>query len=268
MENLQALAPFAVREVRASMRGLGDNEEKPSLILGTGHRTHLAILAAARRFDCPSLVIMKPTIPSAFFDLCLIPEHDLVSPPADNIVATKGMLNRIPKEDPSKVDQGLILIGGPSKHHGFDEENLRTAIESISASRPDLGWHLTDSRRTPEEFSRQLEQLGLIFHPSHHCASDWLPRELIAAREVWVTEDSMSMIYEALTARARVGLLPMPRKSSKSRVVRGVDKLVADGWTRFFDRNGENTLSPPPVHLHEASRCAREVIQRFFPSLA
>ena len=268
MENLQALAPFEVREVRASMRGLGGNEEQPSLILGTGHRTHLAILAAARRFDCASLVIMKPTIPSAFFDLCLIPEHDLVGPPAENIIATKGMLSRIPMGEPSKVDQGLILLGGPSKHHGFDGETLCTAIETISTSRPDLRWHLTDSRRTPEEFSSQLEQLGLEFHPAHHCASDWLPQELLAAREVWVTEDSMSMIYEALTARARVGLIPMPRKSTKSRVVRGVDKLVADGWTRFFDPHGENTLSLPPAHLHEASRCAREVIKRFFPSLA
>ena len=266
-ENLQALAPFRIHEAGTSMGGLLQNEERASLVIGTGHRTHLALLAAARRFNCPSVVIMKPTIPTVFFDLCFIPEHDLGRPPGPNVVPTKGMLNRVPVEGPPKQERGLILVGGPSRHHGFEAEPLMAIIRKILAGRPGLAWDLTDSRRTPEEFRKHLGQLNLQFHPSNECPDDWLLDALLAAREVWVTEDSMSMIYEALTARARVGLLPMPRKSNRSRVTRSVDRLVKEGWTSFPDARASSELRAPPAALHEASRCAREVLQRF-PALA
>jgi hypothetical protein len=140
-------------------------------------------------------------------------------------------------------------------------------IRKILADRPGLAWDLTDSRRTPEEFREHLGKLDLQFHPSTECPDDWLLDALLAAREIWVTEDSMSMIYEALTARARVGLLPMPRKSNRSRVARSVDRLVREGWTCFPDARASSELTAPPAVLHEASRCAREVLQRF-PALA
>ena len=266
VRNLQALAPFRVLDLPASMRGLRKVSERPSLVVGTGHRTHLALLAAARRFEAPSVVIMKPTIPSAFFDLLLVPEHDLSNSTANNIIATKGMLNLIPVDRPPKEERGLILVGGPSKHHGIDQDSLLSAITSIISHRPHLDWHLTDSRRTPEDFSARLDKLNLVYHPSSQSPREWLPQELLRAREVWVTEDSMSMIYEAITARACVGLLPMPRKTPRSRVVRGIDRLIESEWTRFFSARADHDLPKPP-ELHEASRCAREVLHRFFPSL-
>ena len=266
-ENLQALAPFRTHEAGISMDGLLQNEERASLVIGTGHRTHLALLAAARRFNCPSVVIMKPTIPTAFFDLCFIPEHDLGRATDYNVVPTKGMLNRVPAEGPPKQERGLILVGGPSRHHEFEEEPLIAIIRRILADRPGLSWDLTDSRRTPKEFRQDLGKLPLQFHPSDECPDDWLPGALLAAREIWVTEDSMSMIYEALTAQARVGLLPMPRKSKRSRVARSVDRLIEEGWTCFPDPKAPYALPTPPAILHEASRCAREVLQRF-PALA
>lgn len=249
------------------MRGLGRVSDRPSLIVGTGHRTHLAILAASRRFDAPSVVIMKPTIPSAFFDLCFIPEHDSPGTSANNIVATSGMLNLLPVEQPPKTESGLFLIGGPSRHHGIDQEALLSAITSILSQRPNLEWHLTDSRRTPADFTALLGKLDLVVHSSNETSTNWLPERLLSAREVWVTEDSMSMIYEAFTARAKVGLLPMPRKSPRSRVIRGIDRLIERKWTRLFSSEEQIDLPDPPL-LHEASRCAREVLNRFFPSLA
>ena len=265
--NLQELAPFRIHEAGKSMRELLAAEEQASLVIGTGHRTHLPLLAAARRFDCPSVVIMKPTIPTAFFDLCFIPEHDLARSPDTNVVSTMGMLNLVPAESAPKQERGLILIGGPSRHHAFEEETLMSMIQRIPAERPALSWDLTDSRRTPETFRTAIRNLNLNFHPSDQCPAGWLLHSLMDAREVWVTEDSMSMIYEALTARAKVGLLPMPRKSPRSRIVRSIDRLIAKGWTCLPDSRGLPELPTPPAILHEASRCAREVLQRF-PALA
>ncbi|NIP97883.1 MAG: hypothetical protein GWO24_32430, partial [Akkermansiaceae bacterium] len=96
----------------------------------------------------------------------------------------------------------------------------------LVSCRTGLQWNLTNSRRTPAGFLDQLAALPLQIHPCDETGPDWLPQQLLTAREVWVTEDSMSMIYEALTARARVGLLAMPRKSRRGRIVRGLDQLV------------------------------------------
>jgi hypothetical protein len=71
------------------------------------------------------------------------------------------------------------------------------------------------------------------------------------------------MIYEALTSGARVGLLPMPRLVPGSRVVRGVDSLVADGFLTPFENWLKNQrIAPPPEVLNEADRCARLVVDR------
>ncbi|MBJ06785.1 MAG: hypothetical protein CMO40_06675 [Verrucomicrobiaceae bacterium] len=266
-KNLQELAPFRIHLAGKSLREMRKTRDQPALVIGTGHRTHLPLLAAARHFECPSVVIMKPTIPTVFFDLCFIPEHDLKKPPASHVVPTKGMLNLLPVAVPPKKDRGLILVGGPSRHHGFEGRTLARAIQRIITDRPGLSWDLTDSRRTPGEFRREISKLDLRFHPAEECPAGWLLDSMLASREIWVTEDSMSMIYEALTAQAKVGLLPMPRKSRQGRIARSIDRLVAEGWTCFPDPEELPAPPNPPTTLHEASRCARELLKRY-PALA
>jgi mitochondrial fission protein ELM1 len=48
----------------------------PDLIIGAGHHTHFAMLAARRAFGGRCVVLMRPSLPLAWFDLCLIPRHD------------------------------------------------------------------------------------------------------------------------------------------------------------------------------------------------
>jgi mitochondrial fission protein ELM1 len=156
----------------------------------------------------------------------------------------------------------LILIGGPSKTHGWDADGL---LERLRLATDRGGWELTDSRRTPAGFLDEARRVlpGVHCIPHHETPADWVVRRLQAAKEVWVTEDSVSMIYEALTSGARVGLLPMPRLVSGSRVVRGVDSLVADGFLTPFENWLKNQrIAPPPEVLNEADRCARLVVDR------
>lgn len=94
---------------------------------------------------------------------------------------------------------------------------------------------------------------------------DWLPAKLAAADTVWVTEDSVSMTYEALSSGARVGLLPAPRLMPSARVLRGLEELAADGFlTTFAGWQQTHQLYAPPTTLREADRCAAEVIGRLF----
>ncbi|CAM2858158.1 mitochondrial fission ELM1 family protein [Rariglobus hedericola] len=240
--------------------------DAPQLVIGTGHGTHFSLLAAARRFGAKSVVIMRPSLPSWLFDLCLVPRHDLAKP-ADHgrVVTTRGALNRISEDAPLKTNTGVILIGGPSKHHGWNGDPLPQAIEEIVRSRPDLAWTVGDSRRTPENFITQIATPGVTRVPHQQTQPGWLPATLSAAREVWVTEDSVSMIFEALTAGARVGVLPLPVKNPAARTVKAVNDLLADGYVRTLDawRKAPEAWGAAPA-LHETARCADLIINRFF----
>jgi hypothetical protein len=86
----------------------------------------------------------------------------------------------------------------------------------------------------------------------------------MAASRAWVTEDSVSMVYEALTARALVGLIPVPRTAA-SRVARGVDGLVHDRWVTPLDRYlAGSAMTGPEGAFNESERVARAILSRWF----
>lgn len=237
----------------------------PNLVIGTGHRTHGQLLRLAKHFRCPSVVIMKPTLPVALFSHCLIPEHDLRDPSKTrpNVIATKGALNRIPEELPPKQAKGLIMIGGPSKHFDWQPAPVMEAIESIVSTQPGLRWTVGDSRRTPESFLNELLQkdLPLTAAPHQECARSWLRDEMLASQSTWITPDSTSMLFEALTAGCRLGTLPLPPQ--QTRLSRAHELLASQGWlTPFQDHDPSVPLPKPPGTLHETARCAEILLTK------
>ncbi len=234
----------------------------PDLILAAGHATHPALLWLAHKRRAKSIVLMKPSLPLSWFDLCISPAHDFPNGcKRPNLILTRGALNRVTPGTGEKSGK-LILLGGPSKTHGWDSQAM---LDMLSMATDRGGWELTDSRRTPEGFLDQVrEKLPGITAISHtETPPGWVPEKLRMAKEVWVTEDSVSMIYEALTSGARVGLLPVPRITKNSRVLRGIDGLLADGYlTSFQDWLKTQRLDTAPAPLREADRCAFELAER------
>ncbi|HEY9173508.1 MAG TPA: ELM1/GtrOC1 family putative glycosyltransferase [Verrucomicrobiae bacterium] len=240
-----------------------------NLLIGAGHKTHLALCLAARRLRAKSVVIMSPTWPVWFFDLCLAPQHDLRARLRTNrrVVTTFGALNRLPEQIPVKQPLGIVLVGGPSRHHGWDEGPLTAAIRAVIASRPELIWTVGDSRRTPAGFLDRLQTAGCRaqYAPHAQTTSAWLPAQLLASQEAWVTEDSISMAFEAVTAGARAGLLPVPRLRSENRVTESLRRLTQEGYaTPFATWEASGRRLPPAKHLHETARVADLVLERWF----
>lgn len=235
---------------------------RPDLILGAGHSTHASLWWLARKTGAKSVVLMSPSLPLGFFDLCIAPAHDFPEGfERAGLVLTRGALNRVEAAAGEKSGK-LILIGGPSKTHGWDGEAL---LEMLALATDRGGWDLTDSRRTPDGFldqaRRRLPGVTVISHKE--TPPNWVPEKLGQAKEVWVTEDSVSMIYEALTSGARVGLLPLPRLKSGARVLNGIDRLLAEKFlTPFADWRESQRISSPPEILREADRCAEIVLAR------
>lgn len=251
---------------RALARATPAAGAEPQLVIGAGHGTHFPLLSAARRFGAKSIVIMRPSLPSWCFDLCLVPRHDLADPrDAGRIITTRGALNRIAETPATKTDTGIILIGGPSAHHEWDGGPLPAAVAEIVRARPELAWTVGDSRRTPEGFIDRFAGIGAQLAPHATTDRDWLPKVLGEAREAWVTEDSVSMIFEALTAGAHVGLLPMPVKNQSARTVKAVRDLHAGGYVKTLaEWRVRPEIPGASPRLHETARCADLVLKRFF----
>jgi mitochondrial fission protein ELM1 len=235
----------------------------PDLLIGAGHRTHLPLLAARRAFGGRAVVLMKPSLPRVWFDLCVIPEHDGVS--GANVVVTRGALNAV-EPGAKRTGTGLILVGGPSRHHGWAERELVGQIEAIVKRSADIRWTLTTSRRTPHGTTARLQALAaanLAVVPAKDTGPGWLPERLASASHAWVSEDSVSMVYEALTAGCATGILSVPARRA-SRVTRGIELLVRDGLvTSFAQWQAGTNPAPPAQPFNEAARAADRIAERW-----
>ena len=237
----------------------------PDLIVAAGHRTHLHLLAAKRATGGRAIVLMKPSLPVALFDLVLIPEHDQHAG-GDNLLETRGVLNPLESAGEHQADKALILIGGPSRHHDWDADGLLGQIGELLKANPNIDYLLTTSRRTPLEFVNQLRELAqsnLTVVPVDQTASGWVAKRLAESGVAWVTEDSVSMVYEALTAGVAVGVLSMPEKR-ESRVSTGLQQLIVEGLVCRYDEDDEykNQLQPAEG-FNEAERCARWIVEEW-----
>ncbi|ROH85479.1 nucleoside-diphosphate sugar epimerase [Pseudomethylobacillus aquaticus] len=243
----------------------GTGHPAPDLIVGAGHGTHWHLLAARRAYGGRAVVLMQPSLPVAWFDLCLIPQHDQYRGHGD-FIETRGVLNPLQADGIHQQDRALIMLGGPSRHCDWDTPGMLMQITQLLAHNPDIHYTLTTSRRTPDHMLVALNGLvmpNLSVVPFHQTAPGWVAEQLALASTAWVSEDSVSMVYEALTARVSVGLLNLPLKQ-ESRVSRGVAGLIRHGQVTRFDvhQQYKRVLHPVPGFI-EADRCASHILHHW-----
>lgn len=237
----------------------------PDWLIGAGRLTHLPVLLLKWRYQARAMVLSKPAWPFACFDLLALPRHDgLQARP--RLLLTEGSLNPVLPATDADPDAGLLLIGGPSPHFGWDGNDLIQQISKVVNSHQQLQWLLSTSRRTPPEFLSQLEQRHLprlTLISVNDTKAGWVAKQLQRCATVWVTEDSVSMVYESLSAGARVGLFEMPPQG-RSRVALGVQSLAERHFlTRYRDyvaRGYHHAEQPQP--LQEAARVAEWMLER------
>lgn len=246
---------------------------QPDLVLCAGHGTHAAALGLARHKRCLCMVCMKPSLPLSAFDLCIMPRHDMPEngkvPP--NVFCTNGAINSIrPRPDVPKAHT-LILVGGPSKGFSWDAELVLTQLATITRYNT-IPMVLTTSRRTPADFVQDIARAcpGIRVVPVEETGPDWVPDHLARAREVWVTQDSVSMVYEALSSGAPVGIITMAqatqhgRRRGPSRVERGIHMLMEEGTVHSFTEWAKTHSLPTQAEvICEAARAADYILERF-----
>lgn len=224
-------------------------QPRPDLILGAGHRTHWALLCARHAFGGRTVALMTPSLPRSWFDVVVSPRHDEVA--GGNVIETVGVLNPM-QPGIKRPGYTLVLVGGISKHFHWRNDDILSQIEAIMARHPQVC--LTDSRRTPPELRAMLaERWPVVYQPWDACPPGWLANELAIADNAWVSEDSVSMIYEALTAGCETGLISLDA-ANEGRLARGIQQLEAEGRVRRLNTPWRMAGDQPP--LQEAARVA------------
>lgn len=264
-------APRVLRALFDWLRGrtlIGSELPNPDIVIGVGHRTHPAILSVSRARGGRSIVLMQPTLPTSAFDLVIIPEHDAPKQ-RQNVIVTRGVMNPIRPAGNPQPNLGLMMIGGPSRHVRWDDDSIAKQVQEVALNDQSMQWELTTSRRTPDSTIERLAMRKLpnvSMTPFAETTNDWVVQRLERCSCVWVSADSVSMVYEALTAGAAVGVFDVTQRR-RNRVSMGLEQLIREDMVKSFNVwQRARVLKPPSTRINEADRCAEYIIDRWFSS--
>ena len=242
----------------------GKDLPDPDLIIGAGHGTHLSMLAAQHARGGKTIVLMSPGLPRACFDICIIPKHDLV-PESNSVITTDGALSPVQFNKDKSPDLGLILLGGLSRHYYWSEEAIIKQLETIITNMPAINWTIADSPRTPQSVLTKLDEQGhtninLLNYSETNTAQ--IHKLIFDANYIWITIDSVSMIYESLSSGAAVGLIELKSKA-KSRMGNAIAALVNDNkLTTFSKWQQDRCITPGLNSFNEARRSASLLLDK------
>lgn len=238
-----------------SLRGL----PRPDLLFGAGRRSHWPVALARRWFGGTSVAINRPTLPIRWFDYAIVPEHD--RPPAlESVILSQGALTEPLPRGQMQPGTGLLLLGGPSKHFHWDTQAVARQVGELLATPVD--WVVSDSRRTPADALEQVSASGARVRSWRDSPPDWLPQQLARAEQVWVTGDSISMVFEALQSEARVGVLQLPSRRRVNKVRGAIQRLVDRELVTDRIADARRPWAGDRAPLNQYYHCARALLHR------
>lgn len=242
----------------------------PDLVIASGRK---AIPAALSIPGAKTVFIQDPRINPKHFDLIAVPAHDKTR--GDNVIVTTAAPNRINQaslnaamiefapELASLPDKKIaIMIGGNSKTHTMPDDFAKTLFSQLLPfiQSGDCGFMITASRRTPAPIRDQLKRL---FSTPNCYFWDGIGENpykafLAYADIVLVTEDSTSMLSDALTAGKPTYRLSLIGASAKFE--RLYKNLESTGGLRQFKGDLEIWDFEP---LNDAKLVADEIKKYF-----
>ncbi|MEQ8517188.1 MAG: ELM1/GtrOC1 family putative glycosyltransferase [Chromatocurvus sp.] len=236
----------------------------PHLAVAAGHASHRPLLALGRATGCMTCVLMQPSLPAWCFDAAIVPRHDRPRR-GENVLVTEGVLNPIAPASNPDASRGLILLGGPSPHFRFPVQDVCRQVAALCTRFPTIEWSAGTSRRTPVGTAESLRAMALANLQVVACTdtpTGWVADSLSRCGQAWITGDSVSMVYEALSAGIATGLLELPTKR-RGRLQRGIAELQSRAMLNRLDAVlAGRDPAPPPRALQEADRAADWLLQR------
>ena len=233
-------------------------EEGTTLFISAGSKAAPFCLALAKATRNKCAVLMTPSVlGTKSFDYAIVPKHDKPDLRQGNVITTLGAPNHIYeptlKEIASRYFAGkdfrghkviAILIGGSDANYKINSRWVREVLRPFQGMR-DTKFLITTSRRTGESVENTVEEmfsgnpsLEHLFLFSRTPNQNSITAILGAATHVLVTEDSVSMVSEAVTAGFRVGLIRVPRTTGKIKHMLGFGARRFDDMFEEFSQRG------------------------------
>jgi uncharacterized protein len=209
-------------------------------VVSAGSETYYANKVLARRLKVPAVAIMLPRGYRYDFELIVAQQHDC-PPQRENVLSLPVNLSCVEPQGLVTRDGDrpcvALIVGGPSRHFAMDPDRLREQVARICELFPHADLLLTTSRRTPALVEALLEAMpfrrSIIYSRE---PVNPIPDFLAISDYVFVTEDSTSMISEAVSfGHASVEVLPLQATSSRNKVGAMVAALAARGCLHRFD---------------------------------
>lgn len=223
-----ALRALVARRARGSLRfwlralyGI-DPERLPraDLVISSGRPAIAAGILLGRAFAAPFVYsgLAKDNGLGDLVDLQLVPIEtydrlpNTAFAPFPTLVdpAVFAPVRRLERREDLRGARIGLLLGGDAHSHRFEAADWRAICDLVVAAHAELGvtWRIFTSRRTGAAASDLFA--GLAGQPGIETVVDWRvsgatpPEELFAGDALVVTEDSASMMYEAVAARRPV----------------------------------------------------------------
>ena len=237
----------------------------PDILITCGRRSAAVSVAVRRaaRGRTFTVHVQDPRAPAAHFDLVAPPAHDGLTGP--NVVATRAALHRVtPQKLAAAAAEweprlgGLnvaVLLGGPTRSHRYTPDVAAKLADGLANLDGPIA--VTPSRRTGSEIVATLKaRLPGAWFWDGSGANPYLGM-LALARHIVVTEDSVSMISEAIATGKPVYAVPMA--GGNRRLAGFQSALRADGILRPFDGKLAEWRYEP---VDETPRIAAEIRRR------
>jgi len=151
----------------------------------------------------------------------------------ENIIYFEGSLAKVSIKDIDK-NVGLIALGGLNKYYDFDEEDLLKQIQYILTLYPQKKWFLFISRRTPSYITEEISKLKNEF--SNLIITDKDFDEVIEKASIkFITQDSVNMVYEALSTKGKTYLFNMNYKK-ENKISRQMNLLITNKQIGYIEK--------------------------------
>jgi mitochondrial fission protein ELM1 len=233
--------------------------------------TAAVVASRLRSSRHPVIQIQHPRIDPARFDVVVVNRHDGLTGP--NVVVTRTAMHRA---TPARLAEAAslwaprlahlprplvaVLVGGSNGRFRLDKPVAEALAAQLSSMmRADhVGVALTPSRRTAPEARTALAAIAAEGGWVWDMEGDNPYYAMLAlADAIVVTEDSVSMVSEAVATTAPVLLAPLPGRSRRIRLFN--ELLIKDGRVRPFTGRLETW---PAVSLDDTLMAGNEVRRR------
>lgn len=241
------LAKAGGRELFSRVAALSP-ERRPLLFLSAGSTAAAYCLALAKRFRGKSCTVMTPSVFGVKpFDMAVVPKHDRQH--GGNILVTLGAPNSISPQlleaqrrellsdyPPHQKDAWGILVGGEDLNYSIAplwvNKVLPALLNAAAGANADL--YITTSRRTQAATEMEIAKL---------CGDTSVVRMLLLASQdsrnpvpgilghcsrVFCTEDSVSMISEAVTAGVQTAVVTVGHHHGVKRLLQEMTEWLVD----------------------------------------